>query len=279
MVTDLGRGTARIRRKDKPRIPRWLHTILGIPLEMKLLGANLIIVGVTVLLLFGPVGLQLARLTDAYVVVAALIVGATVNFGLVRLVIRPINAVERVAWLVSEGRLGVRVPTSIVADHELTQLSTTINEMLDSLAASREQMGKFGSEVVYAAERERAQVTRELYGAVNQMLAEAGFQIDAAAQEIGSHAGSSRLADVQRLLRTAREEIRNISRSVHPRVATDLELLPAPEVMRDARQHRSLLNVRPPSIFLESRIPDWEGVMVRPDIRDVESGTRVSNQR
>ena len=48
---DLGRGAARIRRKDEPRIPRWLHPILEVPLEVKLLGANLIIVGVAFLLM------------------------------------------------------------------------------------------------------------------------------------------------------------------------------------------------------------------------------------
>ena len=46
MRMDLGRGAARIRRMDEPRIPRWLHPILEVPLEVKLLGANLIIVGI-----------------------------------------------------------------------------------------------------------------------------------------------------------------------------------------------------------------------------------------
>ncbi len=135
------------------RIPRWLRTILGIPLEMKLAGASLIIVGVAVLLLVGPVRSEPAHLIDAYVFVVALIVGATVNLALVKLALRPIDALERVARLVSEGRFAERVPVSIVADRGLTQLSATINEMLDSLAAGRDRMRKLGAEVVYAEER------------------------------------------------------------------------------------------------------------------------------
>ena len=238
------RGSERVPLNANRRVPRWLSTILGIPLELKLLGANLIIVGVAVLLLFGPVRLQAARLTDAYVVVAALIVGASVNFGLVKLALRPIDALERVARRVSEGRLAERVPASILADPELTQLSTTINEMLDSLAAGRDRMRKLGAEVVYAEERERAEVARELHDSVGQTLAAASFQIAAAAHEIGSHDASPRLAKVRELLRTAVEEIRNVSRSLHPRVATDLGLPTALEALGDATQQRSLVEVR-----------------------------------
>jgi signal transduction histidine kinase len=234
----------RVPRNASRRVPRWLRTILGIPLELKLLGANLIILGVAVLVLFGPVRLQPGRLTDVYVVVAALIIGAAVNFVLVRLALRPIDALERVARRVSEGRLAERVPASILADPELTQLSTTINDMLESLAAGRDRMRKLGAEVVYAEERERAEVARELHDSVGQTLAAASFQIAAAAHEIGDHAASPRLAEVRELLRTALEEIRNVSRSLHPRVATDLGLPSALDALGDATQQRSLVDVR-----------------------------------
>jgi signal transduction histidine kinase len=145
---------------------------------------------------------------------------------------------------VSEGRLSERVPASIVADRELTQLSTTINEMLDSLSAGRDRMRKLGAEVVYAEERERAQVARELHDSVGQTLAAASFQISAAAHEIGSHPASPRLATVRELLRTSLEEIRNVSRSLHPRVASDLGLPAALEALGDATQHRSLVDVQ-----------------------------------
>ena len=223
--------------------PRWLRSILGVPLEMKLLGANLMIVGVAVLL-FGAVSLQAGQATDFYVFVVALIVGATVNFGLVKLALGPIAAVERVARRVSEGRLSERVPSSLVADSGLTRVSTTINEMLDSLEAGRDRMRKLGAEVVYAEERERAQVARELHDSVGQTLAAASFQVTAAAHEIGDHEASSRLGEVRELLRTAIDEIRNVSRSLHPRVATDLGLASALEALGDATQQRSLVDIR-----------------------------------
>jgi signal transduction histidine kinase len=227
-----------------PRIPAWLRAILGVSLEIKLLGANLIILAVAVVALFRPVGLQPGRLTDVYVLVAALLVGAIVNFALVRLALGPIAALQRVAKRVSEGRLAERVPASIVADRELTQLSTTINEMLDTLATGRDRMRKLGAEVVYAEERERAQVARELHDSVGQTLAAASYQVAAAASDLADHPASSRLTTVRELLRTALEEIRNVSRSLHPRVVTDLSLPAALEALGDATQQRSLLDVQ-----------------------------------
>ena len=237
------RAEGRIGDKVGRTLPSWLRAILGVPLELKLLGANLIIIGFAVIALLGTVRAHPGRLTDVYVVVVALAVGGAVNFALVKLALRPIDALSRVARLVSEGRLSERVPASVVADRELTQLSSTINNMLDTLAAGRERMRKLGAEVVYTEERERAAVARELHESVGQTLAAASFQVAAAAHEVGNHVAAARLTTVRELLRTALEEIRNVSRSLHPRVASDLGLPAALEALGDATQQRSLLDV------------------------------------
>jgi signal transduction histidine kinase len=237
-------GGSRVTQKAHALIPHWLRAILGISLELKLLGANLIILGTAVLVLFGPVHLNPGRLTDVFVVVIALSIGAIVNFSLVKVALRPIKTLEHVARRVSEGRLAERVPASVVADRDLAQLSTTMNDMLDKLAAGREQMRKLGAEVVYAEEKERARIARELHDSVGQMLAAASFQVAAVAYEIGDHEASARVAEVRQLLRTAIEEIRNVSRSLHPRVTTDLGLPSALEALADATRQRSLIDVK-----------------------------------
>jgi len=216
MRINLGRKSERISRQNEPRTPRWLRPVLEVPLEVKLLGANLIIVGVAVLLLFGPVHLQMTLLTDAYIVVVALILGATVNFGLVRLALGPIKSIERVGKWVSQGRLGERVPASMVADHRLARLSTTINQMLDRLAVDRRRMEKLSAEVAEAETKERSQVARELGDWLCSKLMDASLQIAAAENEMESHARSSRLAEARELLRTAMGEIHTSSRSSHP---------------------------------------------------------------
>ena len=233
------KGSRKIRRS----VPSLVRSILGIPLEMKLLGANLIIVVVAVML-FGRTSIQPARLGDSYVFVVALIAGAAANFALVKLALRPIDALERVARRVSDGHVAERVPTSLVADRGLVHLSETINTMLDSLESGRDRLRKLGAEVVYAGERERARVAKELHDSVAQTIAAATFQVTAAAHELGDHSAAPWLTAARELLRTAVEEVRDVSRSLHPRVAADLGLATALEALGDATQQISLVDVR-----------------------------------
>jgi len=226
--------------RRRSQIPHWLRLILEVPLQAKLLGANLIIVIVAGLLLFGPIELQPARLTDAYIVVVALILGATVNLVLVRVALGPIQSLERVAKRVAEGRLAARVPESIVADHELARLSKNINEMLDSLAAGRERVERLGAEVIYAEERERSQVAQELHDSVGQKLADASFEIASARNEVKSDARAKRLDNARTLLRAAGEEIRNISGSSHLHVPADLGAARALDTLNGVGPRHSL---------------------------------------
>jgi signal transduction histidine kinase len=216
------RPGAFVRGPETLQLPRWLRAILGIPLEMKLFGANLIVVTVAALLLFAPARSQTTALEDAYIAIAAMIVVAIVNFMLVRLALGPLGALERVANGVSGGRFGDRVPGSIVADHELARLSKTINDMLDALSENRVRMEQLAAEVVYAKEAERARVAGELHQSIGQTLATATFELDTLAFEIGNSKVSPRLAQVRQLLRSANDEIRSVSQSLHPRKAADL---------------------------------------------------------
>jgi signal transduction histidine kinase len=208
--------------KEVPRVPHWLAAILGVPLEMKLFGANLIVVAVAAVLLLAPARLHTTELEDAFIAIAALVVGAIVNFVLVRLALSPVGALERIASGVSGGGFAARVPGSIVADHELARLSETINNMLDSLSANRGRMEQLAAEAVYARETERARVERELDESIGQTLATATFELDTLAFELENSKVSPRLAHLRQLLRSATDQIRNVSQTVHPRNVADL---------------------------------------------------------
>ncbi len=79
---------------------------------------------------------------------------------------------------------------------------------------------------------------------VDGPLALPALGIAAAASDIGSVTGTAYLADACELLRTALEEIRNVSRSLYPRVAEDLGLPAALEALGDATRQRSLIDVK-----------------------------------
>ena len=225
------------------RLDSLLRWFLTVPLELKLLGANLVILGVAVAAFFGVIWLTPTAFTDVYILVGALVVAGVVNFFLVRLALSPVEELERVARRVAEGRLRERVAPSIVADPALAHLSATMNDMLEKLDAGRERMRRLAAEVVYAEERERARVAKELHETVGQTLAAASFQIAAVANQLEAGPVASRLGGIRELLRTSLEEIRNVSRSLHPRVADDLGLPAALEALADATHRRSLVDV------------------------------------
>ena len=233
-----------VHRRQTARIPSWLRAILTIRLQAKVLGANLAIVGFAAVALWVLPDTAAVRSQDLLIVLGALAVGAGVNYALIRLALKPVDDLEKVARRVSEGRLSERVPPSLVADPGLAHLATTMNEMLDTLAASRDRMRKLGANVVYQQEKERAQVARNLQDSVAQTLAAASFQVTAAINDIGRNSGAPYLTDARDLLRTALEEIRNVSRSLYPRVAEDLGLPAALEALGDATSRRSLIDVK-----------------------------------
>lgn len=247
--------------RDRPaaRIPSWLRAVLAIRLQAKVLGANLVILGIASAALWALPGAGAIRSQDLIIILGALAAGVCVNYALIRVALKPVDDLERIARRVSQGRLSERVPPSLVADSGLAHLATTMNEMLDTLAASRDRMRKLGADVVYAQERERAQVAHDLHDSVAQTLAAASFQIAAAINDIGSNTGAAHLKDARELLRTALEEVRNVSRSLYPRVAEDLGLPTALEALGDATRQRSLIDVKvrtdiagviiPPALF------------------------------
>jgi len=239
----LSRGFANAHDRPAARIPSWLRSVLTIRLQAKVLGANLIILGIAAGALWALPSADSVRSQDLIIVLGALAAGVCVNYALVRLALKPVDDLEGVARRVSQGRLSERVPPSLVADPGLAHLATTMNEMLDTLAASRDRMRKLGADVVYAQERERAQVARDLQDSVAQTLAAASFQIAAAVNDIGRDTSTAHLTDARELLRTALEEIRNVSRSLYPRVVEDLGLPAALEALGDATRQRSLIDV------------------------------------
>lgn len=230
--------------RSPSRVPRWLRAILGVPLEQKVLGANSIVLVIAAALLFSPLNGGHVRWADVSVLFAALAVGTMASYALIRLALKPVKELEQIARKISMGRVSVRVTRSLIADPDLAHLASTINEMLDNLAAGRKRMAKLAADVVYAQEMERAQVARDLHDTIGQTLAAASFQVAAASNQESVTDARTQLSSARELLRNSLDEIRNLSRSLHPRVADDLGLAVGLQGLADVTRQRSLIDVR-----------------------------------
>ncbi|MEO8575789.1 MAG: histidine kinase [Gemmatimonadales bacterium] len=214
--------------------------VLGVPLAVKLIGANVIIVAAAII-----VQTLVLRGSDRREMIAALAVlaiASLVNLALVRLALDPIRHLEKLAMQVSEGEFEVRSNPSRFADARLKRLGSTIDGLLDSLAAERNRIQALGAEVVYAQDAERARVSRELHDSIAQNLVAVRFQLAAAANDADGDL-RNRLITVGSLLGSAMEEVKNVSYSLHPRVAEDLGLEAALIALSTQVQDRSGVNI------------------------------------
>ena len=223
---------------------RLVRPLLRMPLFGKLIGANAIILGISALLLSG-VGASLAPIAISYdyFVLAGLSFAALINVWLVRVALQPIRELQRVAGRVAGGAWQERAKKFPHADSRISRLIETTNQMLDRLAADRDRMRKLGAEVVYAQETERADVARELHESVAQTLAAASLQLTGALSSDPGMRSADKVKEARDLLGSALEELRAVSQSLHPRVATDLGLPSALESLAVIVRQRSLIEV------------------------------------
>lgn len=219
---------------------RITRRILGFPLTGKIIGANAVIVAVSLLVQW----LTSGQRNDAEVVIiGALVAASVVNLVLVRFALDPVKQLAALAKRVSAGEFDARAGRSPFADDELDSLGATINELLDALAAERKRIRDLGAEVVFAQDAERARVSRELHDSIAQTLVAARFQIAAAEKQADGEL-RNRLAGIGALILSVMEEVKNVSYSLHPRVAEDLGLEASLSALAEQVRGRSGIDVQ-----------------------------------
>ncbi|HUF28636.1 MAG TPA: sensor histidine kinase [Gemmatimonadaceae bacterium] len=201
----------------------WLGPLLRVPLFAKLVGANGLIVLVA-LVVFWLAERTLSPESSLLILAAALMAGVVVNLLLVRVALRPLEALEVTAERVWRGDLVARVPSSPLADAHMARIGLVTNRLLDRLSADRERMRQLASKVISAQDQERSRVALELHDSVAQTLAALALELTAAARDSRDPELAERLVRVRKLVGDVLEEVRAISRSMHPRVLDDLGL-------------------------------------------------------
>jgi signal transduction histidine kinase len=230
-----------------------IRSVLRIPLVLKVMGANALIIAV-VLALVGN-GLWGDDQGQLVVVLGALALASIVNLVLVSLALSPISELERVAGRVSRGEFTVRASRSLVADPQLAALTETINSLLDSLSAERHRIQRLGADVMSAQDTERAKLAHDLHDSIAQTLAGVRFQLSAAGADAADDEMRNRLAAARGMIGSAMDEVRNISQSLHPRIADDLGLVAALESLATQTRTRGILDVKVTADIGETPVP------------------------
>ena len=233
-------AAAENRRVRQNAVHLLVDRILGVPLVNKIIGANAIIIAVGIA--YEAIASGPAERASVIAMAIVMIAASVVNVVLVRIALKPVKELVVLAEKVSGGNFNARGTPSPFADEELSALGATINSLLDSLAVERKRIRDLGVEVIYAQDAERAKVSRELHDSIAQTLAAAKFQL-AAASTGASDEVRPHLAAVNEMLTTVTEGVRDVSNSLHPRVAEDLGLESALTNLARQVKQRSGVNV------------------------------------
>jgi len=212
------------------RVPRWIERLLRIPLPVKLVGANvlLLVVAATTALVLRHRELSTGPVLA--VVIIAYLVALLLNTGLVMLAVRPLRVLEKTVDTIWHGDLDARVPMSLLADRHVRRVARMFNILLDGLVADRARTRRLASEIIDAGDRERAAISRELHDSAAQSLAALAMQLGVAVRSIDDappHMLRERIEGARTLANSTLEEIRMLAHTMHPRVLDDLGLIAA----------------------------------------------------
>lgn len=228
-----------------------LDTLLALPLVVKLVGAN------TLILLAAAVVIVAtgADWDGGWLMVAALAASFGVNVLLVWVALRPLFWLEDTAKRIQEGDLEARVPRSRIADRDLTRIGNTLNHLVDRLTGDRARMRALATQVIRAQDEERARVARELHDSTAQTLAAAMLHIRALAATGVDGTLKSKLTMVGDTVADALEEVRSMAHTMYPRVLDDLGLGAALEWLAGRTQDATGIAVRVEHDVAETSVP------------------------
>jgi signal transduction histidine kinase len=222
-------------------IPRPLERLLRTPLPAKLLGANIILLVAATATALSLRHRELSAAPVLAVVAVAFIAALLLNTALVMLAVQPLRVLERTVDTIWRGDLSARVPISVLADRHVMRVSRMFNILLDGLVSDRARTRRLATEIISAADRERASISRELHDSAAQSLAALVMQLSVgvqAAENASREAVKERIEAARSLAISTLEEVRLLAHTMHPRVLDDLGLIAAlKRLARDTTDH------------------------------------------
>ena len=146
---------------------------------------------------------------------------------LTRAIVQPVRRAAAMASRLAGGDLGARMPERGVG--EIGMLEASFNTMAGSLELSREELAASRTRVVAAADQARRRIERDLHDGTQQRLVSLVLDLRAAQAAVPPELPELRaqLARVADGLTGALEDLRELSRGIHPAVLSEGGLAPA----------------------------------------------------
>lgn len=260
----------------------WWRRLLRVPLFTKILVANGAVVA-----LGATAGTSLAtrrarRSPDEapYAMMALFVTGGLglsllLNALVLRIVLRPLARLERVARRVRQGDVSVRVEFGVIGDPQTDQLTVAFNAMLDSLherarqvEATSARLQALSDRVLLAQEAERHHLARRLQDDTGQELTTVLLLLrllrDGAARSgTDPRTLGRQAAEAADLARQTLDGVRTLAQELRPRSLDDLGLEATVRAVAQEWQARTGIQTDVhPVVPAGSRVPPSVGIAV-----------------
>ena len=143
---------------------------------------------------------------------------------LTRAMVRPLRLMAAMAGRLAGGDLGARLPEHGVG--EIGVLEHSFNTMAGSLQESRNELAASRARIVAAADQARRRIERDLHDGTQQRLVSLVLDLRAAEANAPSEL-RAQLAEVAESLAGATDDLRELSRGIHPAILSEGGLPPA----------------------------------------------------
>ncbi|MGP4014490.1 CHASE3 domain-containing protein [Saccharopolyspora sp. 5N708] len=141
-----------------------------------------------------------------------------------RVIVRPVRRVAAMAGRLAGGDLGARLPERGVG--EIGVLERSFNKMAGSLQDSRREIAASRARIVAAADQARRRIERDLHDGIQQRLVSLALELRAVEASAPPEL-RQRLAAVANELVAATDDLRELSRGIHPAILSEGGLPPA----------------------------------------------------
>lgn len=175
--------------------------------------------------------MRLSLLAPLVVVVAALISGLAVTFGL-RYVMHPLQALDREATRVAWGDFAA-VSEPVGGIQEIEDLRRTLEGMAGQIQRYQTSMRDYIATVTTAQEEERKRLARELHDETVQSLIALGHRVEMVQKALAKdpERARQRLVELRTMADEIQDEVRRFSRALRPLYLEDLGFVPALEML------------------------------------------------
>ncbi|MBI2755211.1 MAG: HAMP domain-containing sensor histidine kinase [Chloroflexi bacterium] len=224
--------------------------LLGLPLFLKVLIANVVVVGLgaglgtwfTLTFVAGPGG-TLHWGAIGLMVVFGFAGSVLINALVLSLALQPLRALERTVDRVASGDLSARVDPVVFYDPDMERMSDTLNAMLDVVQRHQVQVQALSEQVLVAQEEERKRISRELHDETAQSLTTLLVRLKVMERARSADELREQIQELRELTASTIEAVRGLAVELRPTTLDNLGLVAALEAYTESYAQRMPLHV------------------------------------